>query len=113
MGNTLRQQHSALKSELQREKARERALEQENALLKTWMDDKVKKMEELRKASSEMLVEYYKKKGTEKNALPPGFEDNIKPQAEKEEEREEKDKEEEEEERTVAETTSPKTPLKE
>ena len=37
--NTLRQQHSALKSELQREKARERALEQENALLKSWMEE--------------------------------------------------------------------------
>jgi len=72
--STLRKQHSALKSELQREKARERTLEQENALLKSWMDDKVKKMEELRQASSKLLVEYYKKKGNPdgswKKALP-------------------------------------------
>ena len=80
--NTLRQQHSALKSELQREKARERALEQENSLLKTWMEDKVKKMEELRQASSELLVEYYKKKGNNssnwKNALPSGLMEALK-----------------------------------
>jgi len=71
--NTLRQQHSALKSELQREKARERALEQENALLKSWMEDKVKKMDELRQASSELLVEYYKKKGVDAKSLPAGL----------------------------------------
>merc|ERR1711904_174755 len=59
--NTLRQHHTALKTELQREKSRELALEQENALLKNCMDEKVKKMEELRQASSELLVEYYKK----------------------------------------------------
>ena len=76
--NTLRQQHSALKSELQREKARERALEQENALLKSWMKDKVKKMEEARQASKELLVEYYKEKGVDAKSLPAGLAEALK-----------------------------------
>lgn len=80
--NTLRQQHTALKTELDREKSRERALEQENALLKNCMDEKVKKMEELRQASSELLVEYYKKKGGNlsewKDHLPSGLMEALK-----------------------------------
>jgi len=78
----LRQQHLSLKTELEREKNREQALEQENALLKAWMESKRKKLDELRKASSQLLVEYYKKKGHDmedwKACLPAGLEDALK-----------------------------------
>jgi len=98
--NTLRQQHTALKTELQREKSRELALEQENALLKSCMEEKVKKMEELRQASSELLVEYYKKKGGDpkewKKHLPSGLMESLKlPSTTKEDEQEDVEEEKE------------------
>ncbi|QDZ19655.1 homeobox domain-containing protein [Chloropicon primus] len=77
--HTLRQQHAALKVELQKEKARERALEQENSMLKSWMGEKVKKMDDLRKASSELLVQYYRKKGVKDDSeLPDGLAEALK-----------------------------------
>jgi len=111
--NTLRQQHTALKTELHREKSRERALEQENALLKSCMEEKVKKMEELRQASSELLVEYYKKKGGNlsewKDHLPSGLMDALKlPKQKDDDEKLKTTTEEKEKEREKAESESDK-----
>ena len=125
--NTLKLQHSKLKAELQREKARERILEQENEMLRKWMEETSRKMEELKKTSSELFGKYYENEKKDGGGMPAGLADALKMLGPSERQQDEVKvhmedeagtgsgggaKAEGEGEGTLRESPSPKTPLK-